>query len=388
MPRQVLMLTVSGFFVAVGFGVMIPILPIFAQTFGVTNTQIGLVVSAFAAVRLATTPFCGRIADRLGHQNTIGAGMLLVAVSSVLMGLSQDYTQLLAWRALGGIGSAMFTVSAMALLLASVPHDLRGRASGLYQGGFLLGGMLGPAIGGLLSRISLTAPFFFYAATLLVSAAIAITQLHAPADEEPDDPPPARTLREVVGDVRYQAACALSFGQGWQSFGVRNSLIPVFIVSVLHGDPAWTGIAFAVAAVAQTAALVPVGRATDRIGRRPMMIVGGLLAGLSTLAIPFVGDIWLLIAVLCVYGVAAAALGTAPTAAVGDVVHGGGGTPIALYSMTTDLGAIIGPLVAGFLADRVGMPAAFGIGAAILVAGALWSTLMPREHRAPAMAGA
>ena len=91
---------------------------------------------------------------------------------------------------------------------------------------------------------------------------------------------------------------------------------------------------------------------------------------------------------LCVYGVAAAALGTAPTAAVGDVVHGGGGTPIALYSMTTDLGAIIGPLVAGFLADRVGMPAAFGIGAAILVAGALWSVLMPREHRAPAMARA
>ena len=141
------MLAVSAFFVAVGFGVMIPVLPIFAASFGVTNFLIGLVVSAFAGFRLVTSPFVRRISDRFGHKRTIGVGMWIVGVSSALCGLAHNYWQLLAWRAVGGVGSAMFTISATALLLASVGPELRGRASGLYQGGFLLGGMTGPASG-------------------------------------------------------------------------------------------------------------------------------------------------------------------------------------------------------------------------------------------------
>ena len=84
------MLAVSAFFVAVGFGVMIPVLPIFAASFGVTNFLIGLVVSAFAGFRLVTSPFVRRISDRFGHKRTIGANevrpikALVVVVGHVL----------------------------------------------------------------------------------------------------------------------------------------------------------------------------------------------------------------------------------------------------------------------------------------------------------------
>ena len=84
-------------------------------------------------------------------------------------------------------------------------------------------------------------------------------------------------MNEVVRDVGYQAACVTAFGQGWQSFGVRTSLIPILVVDSLHADASWTGIAFAIAAVAQTLVLVPVGRATDTLGRRPVMIAAGLI---------------------------------------------------------------------------------------------------------------
>ena len=378
LPRTVVMLAVSAFFVAVGFGVMIPVLPLFAASFGVTNFLIGLVVSAFAGFRLAMSPFVRRVSDRIGHRRTIGIGMWIVGVSSALCGFAGTYWELLLWRAVGGLGSAMFTISATALLLASVGPELRGRASGLYQGGFLLGGMTGPAIGGLLAGISLNAPFFFYAGTLVISGTIAFTQLHDPPGmAEAAKQLPTRPLGEVLHDRRFQAACLLGFGTGWQSFGVRSALVPILIVTYLGHHPSWTGSAFAIAAVAQTLALQPAGRATDLVGRRPVMVVGGLLAAGSTLATPFASNLTVLVVLLCVYGVASAALGTAPTAALGDAAKNAGSQPIAIFSMIGDTGAILGPLVAGLLADQLGMPAAFAAGAVILLAGALLSWIIP-----------
>ncbi len=378
LPRTVVMLAVAAFFVAVGFGVMIPVLPIFAASFGVTNFLIGLVVSAFAGMRLAISPFCRRISDRIGHRRTIGIGMWIVGASSALCGLAGSYAELLLWRAVGGLGSAMFTISATALLLASVGPELRGRASGLYQGGFLLGGMTGPAIGGLLAGVSLTAPFYFYAGTLVIAGTIAFTQLHDPPGmAEAAAVAPSRSLGEVIADSRFRAACLMSFGQGWQSFGVRSALVPILVVGALGAEPSWAGIAFAIAAVAQTAALPAAGRATDLIGRRPVMIVGGLLSAGSTLATPFAANLQVLIVLLCVYGVGSAALGTAPTAALGDAAKDAGSQPIAIYSMVGDIGAIVGPLAAGVLADSWGMWAAFGSGTAILLAGTVAAALIP-----------
>ncbi len=382
MPRVVLMLTLSAFFVAIGFGVMIPVLPLFARSFGVSNLLIGLVVSAFAAMRLITSPFCRRISDRIGHRRTIGIGMWIVGISSALCGLAGTYPELLLWRSVGGIGSAMFTISATALLLASVPAGQRGRAAGLYQGSFLIGGMAGPAVGGLLAGISITAPFFFYSGTLLIAGAIAFTQLHEPAALRTAGPEEiTRPLSEVLADIRFQAACLLGFGQGWQSFGVRSSLVPILIVAGLGADATWTGIAFAIAAIAQGLALHPAGRATDLIGRRPVMVLGGTIAAAATIALPFAPDLTWLIALLCGYGIGAAALGTAPTAALGDAARGAGSQPIAIQSMSSDVGAILGPLAAGLLADSLGMTAAFASGAVILLAGAVLSWFMPSERR-------
>ena len=140
----------------------------------------------------------------------------------------------------------------------------------------------------------------------------------------------------------------------------------------------WTGIAFACAAVAQTVAVGPAGRFTDTVGRRPAMILGGTVAAVSIMAVPFAPNIWLLIVVLCLYGIASAFLGTAPAAAVGDAAGHRSGTAVAVFSMCSDIGAIIGPLVAGLLADTVSYPAAFGVGAALMLVAAGLSWRMPR----------
>ena len=380
LPREVYVLGLIAFCVAVGFGVLVPVLPVFARSFGVGNFEVGAVVSAFALMRLACSPFCGRLITVFGERVVLAVGIYVVALSSGLAGISTSYEQLLVLRGLGGIGSAMFTVSATTLLLTSVGAGVRGRATGFFQAGFLIGGMAGPAIGGLLAAISITAPFFFYAATLAVAGTVGLLLLRT-RSERPDDAPDlaVRPLREVLRDRRFQAACLVNLGQGWSSFGVRSALVPVLVVEVLGRNTSWTGIAFTCAAVVQTVAVGPAGRFVDTVGRRPAMVLGTVLGAVSILAVAFAPNIAVLIVVLCVYGVSAAFLGTAPAAAVGDAAGARGGTPVAIFSMSSDVGAIVGPLVAGLLADQVGYPAAFAVGAALLLLGTAASARMPRE---------
>jgi MFS family permease len=387
LPREVYVLGLVAFCVAVGFGVLVPVLPVFARSFGVGNAEVGAVISAFALMRLISSPFCGWLIKILSERIIMATGIFIVAISSGLAGLSRSYLQLLVLRGVGGIGSAMFTVSAFTLLLTSVEAGVRGRAAGFFQAGFLIGGITGPALGGALAAISLTAPFFFYAGTLVVAGTAGLVLLRRRSTKPEDQTAVPVPFRAVVRDARYQAACFSNLAQGWTSFGVRSSLIPVLVVELLHRPASWTGIAFACSAVAQTVAVGPAGRFTDTVGRRPAMILGGSVAAVSIMAVPFAPNIWLLIVVLCLYGVASAFLGTAPAAAVGDVAGHRSGTAVAVFSMCSDIGAIIGPLVAGLLADRLSYPAAFGVGAALMLVAAALSWRMPRGRVVPSKQG-
>jgi MFS family permease len=381
LPREVYVLGLVAFCVAVGFGVLVPVLPVFARSFGVGNAEVGAVISAFALMRLVSSPFCGWLIKIFSERIIMATGIYIVAISSGLAGISGSYLQLLVLRGVGGIGSAMFTVSAFTLLLTSVEAGVRGRAAGFFQAGFLIGGITGPAVGGALAAISLTAPFFFYAGTLAVAGTVGLLMLRrrSPQPEE-ESAQSAVSFRAVVRDARYQAACVTNLAQGWTSFGVRSSLVPVFVVELLHRPASWTGIAFACASVAQTIAVGPAGRFTDTVGRRPAMILGGTVSAVSIMAVPLAPNIWLLIVVLCLYGIASAFLGTAPAAAVGDAAGSRSGTAVAVFSMCSDIGAIIGPLVAGLLADTLSYPAAFAAGAALMLVAAALSWRMPRER--------
>jgi MFS family permease len=393
LSRETIVLGVIAFFVMVGFGVVIPVLPVFVRDFGVGYTEVGAVVSAFALVRLVASPFVGKLIDWGGERTILAIGIAIVAVSSAMVGLAQSYLEVLLLRGAGGIGSAMFSISAMSLLLGTTAPSMRGRAVGFYQGGFLIGGMAGPAIGGLLAVISLRAPFFFYAGTLVVAGIVGLLFLR-PVSRAVKDAGPGEVasvpFRVVLADRRFRAACLANFASGWASLGVRSALVPILVVELLHKEELWTGIAFAIAAVAQTLALGPAGRFVDTVGRKPAIVASYAVGALVMLAIPFAGDIWVLIALLCVFGIAAAFMGTAPAASVGDAAGARSGQPVAIFSAFSDLGAIIGPLAAGALLDAVSYPAAFASAVVLLAVASVYALRMPRQTPAtdsPAVAG-
>jgi MFS family permease len=285
----------------------------------------------------------------------------------------------------------MFTVAAISLLLRVVHPDQRGRATGMWQAGFLLGGMAGPALGGIVTDRSLRAPFFIYAATLVVAGTLGLLFLaHShlrddATDTGTEEDGGTQRLGTALRQPAYIAALVANLAIGWTLFGVRFSVVPLYVQDQLGGTASLTGAGLLVSAVAQGVFLLPAGRYADRVGRRPVLIVGSLLGGAAMLLLALVETRPSFFLAMAVYGAGAACLSVAPGAIVGDIAGARRGTLVAAFQMSSDLGAVVGPLVAGQLVDSVSYAAAFAISAGILLV-TLVPALIMRETRVPSPA--
>lgn len=388
LPRDVKVMLAAAFLIALGFGLVAPVLPQFATTFDVGATAAAVIVSIFAFMRLLFAPAGGALIGRFGERPVYVAGLLIVAVSTAACAFAQDYVQLLVFRGLGGVGSVMFTVASMALVVRLAPPESRGRVSGAYASAFLIGNVLGPVVGGMLAGFGLRVPFLCYAAALVLAAIVVQTQLsHTPSSARQSGAP-AATMRfgDALGVGAYRSALVSSFANGWATFGVRMATVPLFAVAALGAGPEAAGLALAVFAAGNAAALTFSGRLADTLGRKPLMIAGLLVAGLATGGIGFTSDLsWFLVA-SAVAGAGSGLLGPAQQAAVADVIGNerSGGKVLAAYQMTSDIGAIAGPVLVGILADQLGYGWAFGVTGAVLVAAAAsWSVTREPLTREP-----
>jgi MFS transporter, DHA1 family, tetracycline resistance protein len=373
LPTGIRILVGAGFLVAIGYGIVTPALPVFARSFGVGVAAASTVISAFAVFRLVFAPASGVLINRLGELRVFCGGLLIVGSSSAACAYAADFGQLLMFRAVGGIGSTMFTVAAAALLLRTAPPKMRGRAAGSWATGFLLGGIGGPVLGGGLVALGPRAPFLVYAGVLGCVVVVAGVALRGPGARRAGPEQPTASGPTVAAAMRhatFRAALTSNFLQGWTVYGVRVALVPLFIVDGLGWSSTWAGAALTAFAVG-TAATSPVGgRLADRHGRRPP-----ILTGLVTVAATMC---WLGVSTSPVEMMAAALLSGAGTgltnpptnAAAADVVAmtsgaAGAGPPLAAYQMVGDVGAIAGPVLAGLVAEWSGYPIAFGLTAAV-----------------------
>ena len=373
-PGELLVLIAAAFVIAVGYGLVSPVLPAYARSFDVGVAAASLVVSAFAFFRLVFAPAGGFLVSRLGERPVYLTGLVVVAVSSLATAFAQSYEQLLVFRGLGGIGSTMFTVSAMALLVRLAPPAIRGRVSSAYASAFLVGGMLGPVLGGLLAGFGLRVPFVVYAVALLVAATVVGVRLSGARLQATADgtPAPPMLLREALGHATYRASLVSAFANGWCNFGVRVAVLPQLAVS-LHDDTWVAGVALALAALGTALTLQVAGRIADTVGRRPLVIVGLVLTagGLGLLGLS--GSLVVLLALSVVSGVGAGLVNPGQQASVADVVGSGrsGGTVLSTFQMAQDGGAIVGPILVGVVADAAGFGWAFGLTALVALVAVL-----------------
>lgn len=419
-PTGLKVLIAASFMIAVGFGLVAPVLPNYAQNFNATVTMATMVVSALAITRLIFAPSAGQMITRWGERPVYTIGMLIVSVTSFMIAFAWDYWVLLGSRAVAGIGSVMFTVSAMGLLVRLSPAHMRGRISGYYATAFLLGNLLGPVIASALAPFGMRAPFIVYGFSLLAAGLIvwflmpsqaaleaerdAIMEAAALAEGKgtgvlpsaADSPAgaqagasggaagksdlPAMTVRDALKFTNYRSALVSNWAIGWSVFGVQSSIIPLAAAYLATGGDMSNSVAGTLLASLAMAtnsfgnALTQTfsGRFSDRFGRRVMAFSGLLLAGSAVTFMGFAPVAWVFVSLTACLGIGAAFMGPSIQAAVSDVIgtRRSGGQVLAVYQMCSDFGMILGPLVAGLIADAWGFVPAFIMSGLLLVAAA------------------
>lgn len=387
-----------------GFGLIVPTLPLFAKRFGVGEAGVGLLLTVFAATRLAADFIAGNLIDRHGERTMAGVGAAIVGLSSIGAGAAPNYASLVVLRGLGGVGSAFFLGALMAHLIGMVSAEERGRAMSVFQAVLGIGFLLGPVVGGVLAAATdLRTPLFVYGAICLVCAPLVLrvmSNLAVPSDALADPsieavPGPAvrawTRLRPLFSDSAYRAAL-IGGAAGFYVTGGLQTLIPGFWVDVLAKKESGVGLPFTVLSLASLLVIWHAGSVSDRLGRKVAMVPALALTAVVCVSLGTVRSAIVLVALMGMLGVANGYARPGPTSIVGDVAPPDArGVAVAGYRTAGDVGALIGPLVVGIVAEHLGYGSAFvaiGVVAALAFGAALLAreTAPSRRAAAPARA--
>jgi len=163
------------------------------------------------------------------------------------------------------------------------------------------------------------------------------------------------------------------FANGWSNFGVRVAMVPLFAAVVVSPEPWVAGAVMAVFAIGNAGILPFASRIADGVGRRPLVIAGTLVNGAFTAMIGLSASVAALLVVSLLAGAGGGLLGPGQQAAVADVIGSerSAGKVLAVFQMIQDVGAIVGPVIVGLIADRVGYGAAFAVTGALMMAASL-----------------
>ena len=386
--------------VALGFGLVVPVLPLFIRAFDVGLFAVTGVVAAFSAVRLVSSVYTGGLADRIGGRRAVGYGALIVAVSSVALAAAPNYWTALAARGVGGFGSALFFNALLTHVVRIIPADYRGRAVGALQGAFLFGISFGPIVGGVLAEpLGLRWPFVIYGGFCAAAGIVSLLFLRADPIEaedtrtvlEPEDfaeagptnPKPhglattLRLTREFCRDSAFVAALVMMAASRWAATGVRFSLVSVFATEVVGATATVVGLALGLAAFTQLAVLWPTGRIADTVGRRVVAAPAYLFYAVVASALVFANSVGLFLLMMALYGIGTGLTSVTPPAVVADVVPTARtGVAVGVLNTAGDLGSVAGPLVSGWLAQSFGYSWGFGASGVVLALASLVALTM------------
>lgn len=383
--RRLLAISIT---VALGFGLVVPALPLYAKSFGVGLAAVGLVQFVFGLTRFSFGIVGGLVVDRFGDRASTMAGLLIVAGSSILAGLAQSFPQLVLARGFGGVGSAFFINGLMARILHIIEPSAMGRASGAFRSSFLVGIAAGPVLGGLVvAEWGLAAPFLIYGAGLVVATVVTWfvmaggPERAASARKSPIEA--LRAARPLFGDVRYVVALLATFAGWWAISGPAQIVGVVYADDVLGLSSSQIGLALTAMSVGELLIMIVAGRAADRYGRRAVLVpsLAGLAAGVALLgqieAMP-----WAFYPLLLVIGCGIAAGGVASGGLLADSIpREGSGAAIGVNQMAGDLGYLISPTAIGSLAETSSYSTAYLVAAAPVAAVLAFSLRLPPARR-------
>lgn len=370
--RPFVVLYAAVFVATMGISMVSPLLPVYAERLGATGIWIGLTFSIFAVTQTIFGPFAGRWSDRWGRKPFIVAGLLLYFTAALGYLTAGSFWQVLAFRALSGMGTSLIFSVARAYIGDLVPPRYEGRWFGVFATADIIGFGIGPVLAGLIRQVwGFDAVFIGMAALMAGSAAIVALLLPARAGRAGGRAslrPAELRFREALAD-RLVLALTLTMGLTSLSFGATFSFLAVRLEE-LGAGPALTGVAFGAESVASALVQPFAGQLADRVERRALLASGLGASGVMLLVLGAAEHVGAVIALMLLMGGAGAVSAVAGSAM--QVVAGrraGMGTVLGLGSAGNGVGIVAGSVSGGIMVDAFGLPWAFAFGGICVLAG-------------------
>jgi len=350
-PLLVIFLTV--FIDMVGFGIIIPVLPLYAEHFQATPVQIGWLTGIYSGMQIIFTPLLGRLSDRVGRRPVLIVSLAGTAVGFLVMGWATSLSLLFVARIIDGATGGNISTAQAYIADVSTPEN-RSRSMGLIGAAFGLGFTFGPMIGGILSRISYGAPFYFAAALALVNVVLLYFILPESLSAEYRSRPHERTrLAEVFqhGNARMFGAIVATYFFAITGFAIMTTLFALFTEKHFGFDARKTGYLFGfigIISVILQGGLI--GRLVKMFGETALARTGLLLLALALALLPLVPRLPMLLVICAALAIANGLVTPTLNGLASQMIdRSWQGRALGLMQSAGSVGRLVGPLLGGWL---------------------------------------
>lgn len=372
---QLFPLCFAVFVSMLGFGLVMPLLPIYARDFGATGGQLGLLTASFAITRAVVTFPGGWLADKAGRKIPVITGLFAYSAVMTLYGFSQEVNQLILLRGLQGLASGIvWPVISTMVTDITAPKD-RSKALGLYEMMWFLGIVVGPGIGGVLAgAFTIAIPFFVCGALAFLSTvlvAFTVKETATDEDEEPQMEEPALyapenepflsspVTRLTPYPRMFLGLCTVGF-----IISFSNSLIQpvlsVFANEELGVSVTDVGFLFVAMGIATLITTLPMGTVADRVDRKTTLSLGMALRAVSAVSIIVSGGFWPLLLVMMLRGFGRSATNPSLLAMFSNLVPTSTrGKSMGVFNGFRNIGLVAGSTIGGFLYEATSFQSPF-----------------------------
>lgn len=364
-PKAVWAVAFASVVAFMGIGLVDPILKPIADNLDATPSQVSLLFTSYMAVMGVAMLVTGVISSRIGPKRTLLLGLLIIIVGAGLAGMSGSVMEIVGWRALWGLGNALFVATALATIVSSARGSVA-QAIILYEAALGLGIAVGPLVGGVLGSISWRGPFF--GVSVLMAVAVVVTAFLLPATPRAAH---ATSILDPFRALRHRGLLGVAITALLYNFGFFTLL--AFTPFPLDMDAHGIGLIFFGWGLALAfTSVVAAPRLQRRFGTVPVLIVNLLLmtATLAMMAVLTSSKVALAVCVI-VAGLWIGINNTLITETVMKAAPVERGVASAAYSFVRFSGAALAPWLAGVLGEQVSVHLPYWVGAGAVAVGAL-----------------
>jgi len=343
-----------------GVGIIVPILPIYAENLGATGLWLGAIFAGFSLTRSIFMPLIGRFSDLMGRKRFIAIGLFIYTFSSLGYIQAGSALELLIIRVIQGFSSAMIIPIAMAFIADIAPPQEEGTYMGFFTVALFLGFGSGPILGGITKDfISMEADFLIMAGLCLLALVFVLMYLPRASSVQKKEEAAPIPFRTILKSRSIRGICFYRFSNAFCR-GSIMTFLPLYAHNALQLSGSQIGTVIASGILLTAFLQLPFGKLADRVSRKMLVIAGSLLYFLIVPFIPHTLSFMQLLSLNILLGfLGALSLPAASALVVNEGKLYGMGSTMAIFNVAMSFGLAIGPLTSGIILDIWGLSGIF-----------------------------